>query len=55
MKKGKNIMPEQPQYPIDDNTLFILLALRYQGKIEIDGLDSVYDDVVNYSYTEKEF
>lgn len=52
MKKGKNIMVEQPQYPIDDNTLFILLALRYQGKIEIDGLDSVYDDVVNYSYTE---
>ena len=45
-------MLEQPQYPIDDNTLFILLALRYQGKIEIDGLDSVYDKNINYDFTE---
>lgn len=44
-------MPAQPKYPIDDNTLFILLALRYQGHIEIDGLDSVYDWNVNYDET----
>lgn len=44
-------MLEQPQYPIDDNTLFILLALRYQGEIEIDGLGSVYDYEVNYDET----
>jgi len=44
-------MPETPQLPIDDNTLFILLALDYQGRLEIDGLDSVYDSFVNYDMT----
>lgn len=51
MKKGIIIMPVQPKYPIDDNTLFILLALRYQGHIEMDGLHSVYDWNVNYDET----
>ena len=39
------------EYPIDDDTLFILLALRYDGELEIAGLDSVYDGLVNYDFT----
>lgn len=39
------------EYPIDDDTLFILLALRYDGELEIAGLDSVYDGLVNYDCT----
>ena len=44
-------MPYDFEYPIDDNTLFILLALRYQGFVELSGLDSIYDETVNYDYT----
>lgn len=44
-------MPYDFEYPIDDNTLFILLALRYQSFVELSGLDSIYDETVNYDYT----
>lgn len=44
-------MPETLQLPIDDNTLFILLALRSQGEIKIGGWDSIYDDYTNYDET----
>ena len=44
-------MPYNFEYPIDDDTLFILLALRYAGELEIAGLDSVYDGLVNYDFT----
>lgn len=39
------------QFPLDDNTLFILLALKYDKRIEIDGLNSIYDYFVNYDET----
>lgn len=42
---------EEHALPLDDDTLFILLAMRYQGQIYIQGLDSVYDGRVNYDYT----
>lgn len=44
-------MPAAAKYPIDDNTLFILLALRYQGEIKIMGWESLYDNNVNYDET----
>lgn len=45
-------MPYDFKYPIDDNTLFILLALRYQGCIKRENIDCAYDNKsVNYDYT----
>lgn len=46
-------MPDKTtcQLPLDDNTLFILLALKYDKRIEIYGLNSVYDGLVNYDET----
>lgn len=45
------IMPYNFEYPIDDNTLFILLALRYQGCIKRENIYYAYDKSVNYDYT----
>ena len=44
-------MPYDFTYPIDDNTLFILLALRSQGEIKKYDIEFVYDNTVNYDYT----
>lgn len=44
-------MPYNFKYPIDDNTLFILLALHYQGCIKRENINYVYDRLVNYDYT----
>lgn len=44
-------MPYNFEYPIDDNTLFILLALRYQGSIKRENINYAYDRFVNYDYT----
>lgn len=49
--KGFNCMPDITR-PIDDNTLFILLALRQNGYIEIPSIISVYDWNVNYDDTQ---
>lgn len=45
-------MPYNFEYPIDDNTLFVLLTLRYQGCIKRENIDCAYDNKsVNYDYT----
>lgn len=44
-------MPYDFEYPIDDNTLFILLALRYQGSIKREDIHYFYDSSINYDYT----
>lgn len=41
----------QIKKPIDDNTLFILLALRQNKQIEIPNVQAVYDFEVNYDNT----
>ncbi len=45
-------MPEgNRKFVIDDNSLFILLTLKYQGEIYIKGIQTVYDYETNYDDT----
>ena len=49
--KGLNFMPYDFTYPIDDDTLFILLSLRYLNNINISVLPDIYKKRVNYDET----
>jgi len=44
-------MARNKEKVVDDNTLFLLMALKYQDKIEIEDLHSVYTNDTNYDET----